>query len=116
VRCTARRHDLVQPVHGNRQRGTGILNNELYIGRLVWNREPPSCRTTSSIDHSRLRSGWRLAIELYQHAVVDIGPERFFDCLQISSVAVSSELYAIRQSAPKIVHYHQRELGIAPAN
>ncbi len=26
-------------VHGNWQRGTGILNNELYIGRLVWNRQ-----------------------------------------------------------------------------
>ncbi|WP_431197664.1 recombinase family protein [Shimia thalassica] len=26
------------PLHGNVQRGTGILNNELYIGRLVWNR------------------------------------------------------------------------------
>ncbi len=25
-------------VHGNPGRGTGILNNELYIGRLVWNR------------------------------------------------------------------------------
>ncbi len=25
-------------IHGNAQRGTGILNNELYIGRLVWNR------------------------------------------------------------------------------
>ena len=25
-------------IHGNRERGTGILNNELYIGRLVWNR------------------------------------------------------------------------------
>jgi site-specific DNA recombinase len=25
-------------IHGNRQRGTGILNNELYIGKLVWNR------------------------------------------------------------------------------
>ena len=25
-------------IHGNRARGTGILNNELYIGRLVWNR------------------------------------------------------------------------------
>jgi site-specific DNA recombinase len=23
---------------GNRERGTGVLNNELYIGRLVWNR------------------------------------------------------------------------------
>jgi site-specific DNA recombinase len=25
-------------INGNRLRGTGILNNELYIGRLVWNR------------------------------------------------------------------------------
>src|SRR5271166_1564559 len=25
-------------INGNRACGTGILNNELYIGRLVWNR------------------------------------------------------------------------------
>ena len=25
-------------LNGNRARGTGILNNELYVGRLVWNR------------------------------------------------------------------------------
>ena len=25
-------------IHGNPQRGTGILNNELYIGKIVWNR------------------------------------------------------------------------------
>ncbi|MCK4945768.1 MAG: recombinase family protein, partial [Alphaproteobacteria bacterium] len=25
-------------IYGNRQRGTGILNNELYIGQLVWNK------------------------------------------------------------------------------
>ena len=25
-------------IHGNPARGTGALNNELYIGRLVWNR------------------------------------------------------------------------------
>ena len=25
-------------INGNRQRGTGILNNELYIGKLAWNR------------------------------------------------------------------------------
>ena len=25
-------------VYGNATRGTGILNNELYIGRLIWNR------------------------------------------------------------------------------
>ncbi len=25
-------------INGNRARGTGILNNEMYVGRLVWNR------------------------------------------------------------------------------
>ncbi|WP_240517552.1 recombinase family protein [Paracoccus salipaludis] len=25
-------------IHGNRERGTGILNNDLYIGRQVWSR------------------------------------------------------------------------------
>src|SRR5919199_1939912 len=25
-------------IHGNWRRGTGILNNELYLGRLVWNK------------------------------------------------------------------------------
>ena len=25
-------------INGNRARGTGVLNNELYIGQLVWNR------------------------------------------------------------------------------
>ena len=25
-------------IRGHRQRGTGIINNELYIGRLIWNR------------------------------------------------------------------------------
>lgn len=26
-------------INGNRRRGTGLLNNELYIGQLVWNRQ-----------------------------------------------------------------------------
>jgi DNA invertase Pin-like site-specific DNA recombinase len=25
-------------INGNRRRGTGIINNELYVGRMVWNR------------------------------------------------------------------------------
>ena len=26
-------------IYGNWRRGTGILNNELYVGRLIWNRQ-----------------------------------------------------------------------------
>ncbi|MHA3980902.1 recombinase family protein [Halovulum sp. GXIMD14794] len=32
------RHWGTSTIHGNRERGTGIINNELYIGRQVWNR------------------------------------------------------------------------------
>ena len=26
-------------IYGNLRRGTGLINNELYIGKLVWNRQ-----------------------------------------------------------------------------
>lgn len=26
-------------IHGHASRGTGLLNNELYIGRIIWNRQ-----------------------------------------------------------------------------
>ena len=47
-------------IHGNRQRGTGILNNELYIGRLVWNRlryvkDPETGKRVSRLNSD---SGW----------------------------------------------------------
>lgn len=32
------KHWKQNTINGNRERGTGILNNELYIGRRVWNR------------------------------------------------------------------------------
>ena len=35
-----RREDWGQStIYGNWKRGTGILNNELYVGQLVWNRQ-----------------------------------------------------------------------------
>ncbi len=57
-------------IHGNPARGTGILNNELYVGRLVWNRlryvkdpdtgkrvsrpNPPSEWVTTSVPELRI--------------------------------------------------------------
>jgi site-specific DNA recombinase len=42
-------------IRGHRRRGTGLLNNELYIGRLVWNRlryvkDPASGRRVSRLN------------------------------------------------------------------
>ena len=32
------KHLRISTIHGNPARGTEILNNELYVGRFVWNR------------------------------------------------------------------------------
>ena len=44
-------------IHGHAGRGTGILNNELYIGRLVWNRQryvkDPGHRQAAGADQPR---------------------------------------------------------------
>ena len=39
VACPSGKHWGQSTINGNRKRGTGILNNELYIGKLVWNRQ-----------------------------------------------------------------------------
>jgi DNA invertase Pin-like site-specific DNA recombinase len=44
-------------INGNWQRGTGILNNELYIGRLVWNRLSYIKNPDTGKRVSRLNSG-----------------------------------------------------------
>jgi hypothetical protein len=57
-------------IHGNPARGSGILNNELYVGRLVWNRlryvknpdtgkrvsraNPPSAWVTTAVPELRI--------------------------------------------------------------
>jgi hypothetical protein len=41
-------------INGNAERGTGILNNELYIGRLVWNRLRYMKNPTTGKRQSRL--------------------------------------------------------------
>jgi site-specific DNA recombinase len=37
-RCSIPPVPVQSTIHGNRERGTGILNNEMYVGKLVWNR------------------------------------------------------------------------------
>lgn len=54
-------------IHGNALRGTGILNNELYIGRIVWNRprfveDPDDSWRRSSTMMSATRRAWRYAV------------------------------------------------------
>ena len=47
-------------INGNRRRGTGILNNEMYVGRIVWNRlryiKDPD--TGKRVSRPNPESGW----------------------------------------------------------
>lgn len=59
-------------INGNRERGTGILNNELYIGRRIWNRlryskDPHTNRRVSRLND---RSKWEVA-EVAHLRIVD---------------------------------------------
>jgi hypothetical protein len=59
-------------IHGNPARGTGILNNELYVGRLVWNRlryvKDPD--TGKRISRRNPPSGWVIT-DVPQLRIVD---------------------------------------------
>ena len=39
VPCPSGKEWGASTIYGNRRRGTGVINNELYIGRMVWNRQ-----------------------------------------------------------------------------
>ncbi|MCL4677729.1 MAG: recombinase family protein [Alphaproteobacteria bacterium] len=39
IKCPSGKAWGQSTINGNRRRGTGILNNELYVGQLVWNRQ-----------------------------------------------------------------------------
>ncbi|WP_171034289.1 recombinase family protein [Lichenicoccus roseus] len=44
-------------INGDSRRGTGIPNNELYIGRLIWNRLTYAKDPDTGRRRSRLRTG-----------------------------------------------------------
>jgi len=96
-------------INGNAERGTGILNNELYIGRLVWNRlryvkdpqtgrrvsrpNPPEKIITTEVPNLRIVDDclWQLVkarqVEARKRAfpVKSAGSDRLFDHLNSAS-------------------------------
>jgi site-specific DNA recombinase len=47
-------------IYGNWRRGTGLLNNELYIGRLVWNCQRFITDPATGKRQARAKSTWRM--------------------------------------------------------
>jgi site-specific DNA recombinase len=61
-------------INGNRHRGTGILNNELYIGRQVWNRQQYSKNPDTGLRNSQPRPEKDLVVaEVPQLRIIDQG-------------------------------------------
>jgi DNA invertase Pin-like site-specific DNA recombinase len=54
-------------IYGNWQRGTGVLNNELYIGRLVWNRQQFIKDPNTGLRQARLNPEAKWIIEEVPH-------------------------------------------------
>ncbi|CUH38604.1 Recombinase [Jannaschia seosinensis] len=59
-------------INGNRERGTGILNNELYIGRRVWNRltYTKNPGTEKRVSQLNPESEWQI-VEVPELRIVD---------------------------------------------
>ena len=59
-------------IYGNWRRGTGILNNELYIGRLIWNRQRYVKDPTTGKRQVRLNPENKWIIEeVPHHRIID---------------------------------------------
>jgi hypothetical protein len=59
-------------IRGHVKRGTGIINNELYVGRLVWNRQryvkDPS--TGRRVSRMNAESEW-IVVEVPELRIID---------------------------------------------
>lgn len=88
-------------INGNVQRGTGLLNNELYIGRLVWNRleyrkDPASKRRVSRLNP---RSEW-VTIPVPELRIVDEALWQTVKERQRALIALVHRTAAVRARRP----------------
>lgn len=75
-------------IHGNYSRGTGILNNELYVGRMVWNRlrylkDPDSGKRVSRLNPA---SEW-ITTDVPQLRIID---DELWNQVKARQVAIRS--------------------------
>jgi len=83
-------------LNGNRSRGTGILNNEMYIGRLIWNRlsyakDPETGKRRSR----RNANGAVIAVEAPDLAIV---PRQLWDVVKARQAGLESRSSARSRS------------------
>ena len=95
-------------INGNPKRGTGILNNELYIGKLVWNRLKYVKNPTTGKRQSRPNapSAWNIA----NVPELRIVPQELWDAVKVRQARMSRETRPDRKQADFWKHQRPRYL------
>jgi DNA invertase Pin-like site-specific DNA recombinase len=98
------RHSAWGPstIYGNRARGTGILNNELYMGKLVWNR----LRYMKDPDTGKRCSRANTDDALVVHEVPELGiiDEALWQAVKARQTALALDTRPDVASTPKPFH------------
>ena len=85
-------------INGNRVRGTGILNNELYVGRLVWNRLTYIKDPDTGKRRSRARAAdEKVAVEVPDLRIID---QALWDAVKIRQAALDRQQTATMREDP----------------
>jgi len=85
-------------INGNRVRGTGILNNELYVGRLVWNRLTYIKDPDTGKRRSRARvADEKVAVEVPYLRIID---QALWDAVKIRQAALDRQQTATMREDP----------------
>ena len=85
-------------IDGNRVRGTGILNNELYVGRLVWNRLTYIKDPDTGKRRSRARAAdEKVAVEVPDLRIID---QALWDAVKIRQAALDRQQTATMREDP----------------
>ena len=96
-------------INGNVQRGTGILNNELYVGRLVWNRltylkDPDTSRRVSRLNR---REDW-VTKEVADLRIVD---QYLWDRVKARQLGLRKEKAFWQKQRPRMLLSHLLKCG-----
>jgi site-specific DNA recombinase len=85
-------------LNGNRARGTGVLNNEMYVGRLVWNRLSYGKDPETGKRRSRANaSDAVISVEAPELAIVS---RELWDAVKARQAGLDERVAAKKQSAP----------------
>lgn len=82
-------------IHGDRTRGTGILNNPLYVGRVLWNRSTWK-RSASDSKQRRWQLNDAAQVVMHQEERLRIVPQSLWDAVKARQAAIEGMTVNLR--------------------